>query len=83
MLIDIRSPIGLPPRHRPRGAAGAKVVPERFMGLRFLARQGKRGNEILIRNRIVRTDFDRAASSFDRLIVLLQGEMTARFVRIP
>ena len=51
------------------------------MGLRFLARQRKRGNEILIRSRIVRTDLERTAAPFDGLIVLLQGEMTARFVR--
>jgi hypothetical protein len=58
-------------------------VPERFMRLRFLARQRKRGNEILIRSRIVWTDLKRAAGPFDGLIVLLQGEMTARLVRVP
>jgi hypothetical protein len=83
VLIDNPSHSRLPPRHRPRGAADGKVVPERFMGLQFLACQGKRGNEIEIRNRIVRIDLDRAAGPIDRLIVLLQGKMAARFVRIP
>ena len=84
VLIDVLRPRGLPRRHRPRGAVEtARYSLERFMGLQFLARQGKRHDEILIRRILVRTDLDRTAGPFDRLIILFQCEMGARLVGIP
>ena len=52
------------------------------MGFRFLARQGKRHDEIEIRNIFVRSDLDRMSGPLDRLVILFQGEMGAGFVGI-
>jgi hypothetical protein len=65
------------------GSGECEVSLERFVGLRFLARQGKRHDEILIRRFRVRSDLDRTAGPFDRLIVLFQCEMGASLVGIP
>ena len=46
MVVDPPSPRRLPLYHRSFYAGGGQVALERFMGLRFLARQGKRHNEI-------------------------------------
>ena len=82
-LIDILSPCPLPRRHRRRSAGERKIALKRFTGLRFLARQGKRRDEIDMRGALVRNDLDRTAGPFDRLVILFQCEMAARLVRVP
>jgi hypothetical protein len=53
------------------------------VGLRFLARQGKRHDDKEMRSILVRSELDRTAGPFDRLIILFQCEMGARLVGIP
>ena len=50
------------------------------MGVGLMAGQSEGSNKVSMRKRIViRTDRDRPASPFDRLIVLLQREIGDRF----
>ena len=83
MFIDVPGPPQPPRRDRAGDILEGKVTLKRLMGLRFITRQRKCGNEKYMGSCIVRTDCDRSACPFYRLIVLLQRRMSARFVRVP
>src|ERR1700744_5376560 len=78
-LVDVFRRLLLQRHHRRRDARKGEVAPQRFVRLRILTRLDERRDEIPVCKRKARTDRDRAVGRLERLIVLLQGDMIARF----
>ena len=70
------------PRRDRLGSVGNRreVILQRFMSLRLVTSQGKRRDEVdMAPGQIIRSDCDRPAGPFDRLTVVFQPEIAARF----
>ena len=75
----------LPCRNRPEPQSVGrerKETLERFTGLSLMACQGERRDGASIRKGSIRNNRDRPTAPFDRLIVLLQRKIGARFLPI-
>ena len=66
----------------PKASEERKETLERFTGLSLMACQGERRDRASIRKGSIRNNRNRPTAPFDRLIVLLQRKIGARFLPI-